>query len=1148
MKAKFTVWALVITMIASLLPWTVFAGDEVIAKVIYDLSKEEAGSKYSSEGYYYVTVMSDGTAQNLKAVRFRSKAKLNVMEIDGENRLCYMGAAPGTDTYGEFYVNNEHTAVTGGRFVFTGKFYASTSAVNASLSIARKAANKCILSPFSSDGNPVKEKTWYDFKFTIDLENKNNNVRYVFTESNPENSDKPHVLSALGTYTGDSLSFIRLDIDVTNGNTEDFCAYDDVKLTYNSHSAKINMLSNGNSVDSAFNEGIFTASTSGSGLFAIALYKNDQIVKLSAVTSEEELEAVKLNMIIDDMDTVMKVFRFDSDGMPICINKVLSPDTNNYRIYFNETFENGSTKVNFNSTTKVLSDGRVVLTKANTDGTVRFGTFTVSHPDDNIIVEADYELPEGASCFDVKLMAIYTSSPQAIVYMGTGGIRAGASGKLPTVVPKATIESDRKFNVAVKFNIKNNTYDVYYNRTKVTSSPMSLNGIFANGYDGFSVYMPTLESDGQIYVDNIKAYSGTEFADIGDRRQNAHRLDFDKNPNWASEIYERPEAAEIAEKVLETGHPRILINADDIERIKNSTDKRISEWRERVLSLADLHLTQATYKYALSNTGSLGNISESLSMMMNLGLAYQLTGDTRYSDRAYKEAQVLYTVPFIKQNGTAIPEESRDYWNSYSYLDVAEVSYILSICYDWMYDAWTLKQREEISENATEKGLIRDYQVLFGELTPTIKDSAQGWFKSTNNWNAVCNGGVLMSAIAFMETDPYLCGNIAEATIRGFEYFLPDFAPEGAWAEGATYWRYALQYLTAACATLDASCGTDYGISKTPGLENSQFYSLSIEGKTGVVNFGDVSSDHVNAPFMFYWAKKYNNPVIGGAALYIKNQFGFSGNAYDLVYYDPAYVTEDYIPPLSFCYKGTEVVSFASGHNSDDTYIAISGGRGNATSHDHLDSGGIVLEMKGKRLFKDLGAEHYGANGYFSTNRFLFFRARPEAHNIFIINPEITSDVDGSKYYGQYTSAVSEITSYNPTGRSATMNLSDAYARDASSAERTISLDGKKAIIEDSITLLKESNVYWNWYVATSIDKITISEDGKSAVINLDGTLYNVSFETNCDYTLLVQDSDYYVNVDPDPKGSKHSNSATKRLVLKLENATGTVNVKTIVS
>ncbi|MBO7288960.1 MAG: hypothetical protein J6V03_03095, partial [Clostridia bacterium] len=163
-----------------------------------------------------------------------------------------------------------------------------------------------------------------------------------------------------------------------------------------------------------------------------------------------------------------------------------------------------------------------------------------------------------------------------------------------------------------------------------------------------------------------------------------------------------------------------------------------------------------------------------------------------------------------------------------------------------------------------------------------------------------------------------------------------------------------------------------------------------------------------------------------------------------------------------------------------------------------------------------------------------------------------------SDYYGQSKTAYSDITVYNPELKTATMDLSEAYARDATSASRKISLDGKKLVIEDSITLKKQSNIYWNWYVQVKNDKndktftagnIEIFTDGEYeyAIVTRNGKKFKVSFETDSPYSLKVQKAEYYVNVDPDPNGTKHSFETSRRLAVQFENVSGTVNLKTIV-
>lgn len=917
------------------------------------------------------------------------------------------------------------------------------------------------------------------------------------------------------------------------------------------YAGDMKLYSNGNDVSATLDvsEGIITVTSDDETPVAIASYSDGKLISLSFVSGKDGSVA---SAIAQTAGTQYRIFHFDENMTPYEESKSFTVKNKNYRVFFNETFNGISSKLTFNTNCTPTSDGQVRIVGNGT----RYGGLAVYHPDRYLIIEADYTVPKGVALDSGRLLCYYTNSPSSFIFTVPGGIYAGKNGggrPCEKIISADEVHSGAKFNIACVIDLDNLCFDAYVNRVKKTTTPLPVDDMASFCRSGFTTYAAYLKPNNagtylnEVIVDNYRAYSGNEFLDIGEEIQTEHKTSFKNSPLWKTDIYERPEAEKIAKKALETGHPRVLINRDRVNEIKKATDSRTKEWLGLVMENADKALTTPCYEYAISSTDSVQNIPESMDMIMNLGIAYLMTGDKKYSDRAYKEAQVLYTVPYKKYNGTSIPEEGRDYWNSYSYLDVGEISFIIALCYDWMYDAWTDAQKKELTQNIMDKGLIRSYRALFGHLNPTNAGS-NGWFDSTNNWNAVCNGGVMMSAIAFMECDPYLCSEVAEATIRAFEYMLASYAPAGAWAEGAGYWGYALKYLTASCATLDAACGTDFGISKTPGLQGTQLYSISLEGKTGVVNYGDGGSSRVNAPFMFYWADKYNDKDIGGAALYIKKVFGYAPSAFDLIYYNPETVVENYTPPTAFYYPGTEVVSITPDHDALSPFVSISGGLGKATNHDHLDSGGVVVEMKGKRLFYDIGAEHYGANGYFSTNRFLYFRARPEGHSTFIINPEITSDADGNVYYGQDLNVYSAITSYDPNGKTATMNLTDAYARDASFAQRTIGVTESTAVISDSITLKKTSNVYWNWYIKASSDKITVSSDGKSATVNLSGTLYNVKFETNCNYSLYVEDADYYVNVDPDVGGRKHKNTDFKRLVLKLENASGTVNVKTIVS
>ncbi len=921
---------------------------------------------------------------------------------------------------------------------------------------------------------------------------------------------------------------------------------------------------NGTAVENTFRDGILTAADSGSGIFALAVYKGYELISIEFVKSEEELENVKLNTIIENgSNKKVKLFRFNEDLSPIDGGyKELEYDSSaDVRIYVNEDFSEGGLFVETDH--KAVSDGRLVMI-ADADNQPRYG-FGAWNPGRYLIYEADYSIPEGATPKASRLVHIYhtnalgakNSIKLLILTDSKGQIYCNDYKKPNGDRYKFDTLSSTPIRIKLVIDLQENKYDFYIrdelkaaNQTFYPSDSQTLQ----DRYKAVSFFTGYASSDkdemyhGTLYVDNIKVYEGPDFKDIGNRVPNAHKTDYsDMSPNWAdsaAEIYDRPLALEIAKKTLATPHPRIILDEDKLNYIKTSSDANVIEWTQIAMDNADAALSKSVYDYS-EKYGGLQNLSESRNRMMNLGLAYLLTRDTKYSDRAYQEAQAMFNLKGIEG----------DDWNNSSCLDVTEVSQILAICYDWMYDAWTPEQKNEFVTHVMAKGIDNMYRNYYGMYLPSPANG--NWWQINNNQGGVCNGSAIVTAIAFMEEDVHRCSEIVESGIRALEFVLENFAPDGGWIESASYWAYTLNFVTAAAATLDTVCGTNYGLQDTIGLEKGCFYSLAIEGETGSLSFGDAGAYVTNAPFLFYWAEAYKNKDIGSASMYSINKSNRSIKVFDLIYYNPDYIGESITLPEEYYYRGPELVSLRSGSGEGETYIVMSGGKGHLTGHDHLDSGHFILEMDGERVLKDMGAENYSALGYFDSYRYLYFRARTEAHNIFIINPE----KNPTSYPGQDKAAFSEVTSYSAEDKSATMDLSAAYARDAKEASRKIALDGKDLIVEDKIVLSDASNdVYWNWYVTShnvddngAISKvqtgfINISEDKKSAVITRNDKKFLISFEANCDYVLAVEAAEAYVNTTPASNTHPlHSNASSIRLVVKMEGVGGTLNLKTTV-
>lgn len=103
-------------------------------------------------------------------------------------------------------------------------------------------------------------------------------------------------------------------------------------------------------------------------------------------------------------------------------------------------------------------------------------------------------------------------------------------------------------------------------------------------------------------------------------------------------------------------------------------------------------------------------------------------------------------------------------------------------------------------ENVERRQFKPYFRTLAGEK---IKD--HWWFHTGNNWNAVCNGNVVMSALLFYPYGSEERAKIVDAAVKAFPYFLAGFADDGYCTEGAGYWSYGFgHYLLAGLALRDA--------------------------------------------------------------------------------------------------------------------------------------------------------------------------------------------------------------------------------------------------------------------------------------------------------------------------------------------------------
>ena len=509
-------------------------------------------------------------------------------------------------------------------------------------------------------------------------------------------------------------------------------------------------------------------------------------------------------------------------------------------------------------------------------------------------------------------------------------------------------------------------------------------------------------------------------------------------------------------KTLKKEHPRLLLTDGRLKELKklHKADPALQRYVADALNQADRDLKAPALKHEMPDGLRLLGVSRAcLDRTLRLGLAWRWTGDRKYADQAI--ANLLAVCEF------------KD-WNPRHFLDTAEMSAAVGIGYDWLYAAMDVKTRETVRQ-----GLIR-----LGLQAPP------GWgITAQNNWNMVCNGGLIVGSLAIAETDPEYARLIIPRAVKNLPIASTYYAPDGAWNEGPGYWQYATEYLAYAIAALDSALGNDFGLGATPGLDRSGWFPIYTAGPSGhFLCFADAGMQKINdpksqgrgpMPVLFWLARKYRNPEFSAAENEVVKRLG--ARAMHVVWYDPPE------PPqprqLDRQFRGSvPVVTMRSAWNDPlALWIGVKGGF-NRVNHGHLDLGNFELEAQGIRWALDPGSDNYNLPGYWDGkeggHRWAYWRLNSESHNVLLIGGR-----------GQRVAGVAPISAFS-AGR-AEVDLTSAYADRASRVVRTVTLNPARtaATITDDVTLTAAAEVTWGM----STDAIvTVQPDG-SALLQRNG-------------------------------------------------------------
>lgn len=608
-------------------------------------------------------------------------------------------------------------------------------------------------------------------------------------------------------------------------------------------------------------------------------------------------------------------------------------------------------------------------------------------------------------------------------------------------------------------------------------------------------------------------------------------------------FFERPSAAEIqaAYEVSESyrQHPRIQITAEDVENIKSEVQYNGYKqgWYSQIMAVADYLVEEntAALKYELRDGVRLLAVArDMLEHMYVLGMAYQLTGEQKYADRAWTDLEAVSNFPD---------------WHPTHDLDPAEMSAAVAIGYDWMYDAFTETQRKVI-----EKGI---YKLCFQDAVSAYNLGSApigSAVLSGINHNIVLNGGFAMGAMAFADVYPEVCNYIISGAITASDIMLTEWGPDGAWKEGPTYWEYAMDYSVKMFSSLETMYGTCFSLDACEGLSTAANYMLNLQSDVGSFNYGDGSVGSYYVPEMFYLSNKYGDGAVTSTVLGIKHgeMADVEDMVHSLMWYDTSISESGTQMPLDSAFYGEGIATFRDEWTDGATAFAAIHGGITRLCHAQVDAGTFIYDYAGIRWASELGSTpydtavtaEYGVNG----RRWLLYRSLAEAHNTLVINP--TNGNPGQKL--EASAKLTKVASKDK-GAIAVMDLTESYSDNATSAIRGMFFtdDRTSLVVRDEITLKNnDSTVYWFMQTGTNVE---ISSDGTYAILSQAGKQVRLDFTTtgNATATLGVGPSTRAMLGTTSPiiststsSGKYDQEDADKnRIYIKLENASGDVSI-----
>ena len=547
--------------------------------------------------------------------------------------------------------------------------------------------------------------------------------------------------------------------------------------------------------------------------------------------------------------------------------------------------------------------------------------------------------------------------------------------------------------------------------------------------------------------------------------------------------------------------PRLLVDRT-INPQGRSSDPLVQQLQQETIRQAELDLLTQPVKYELVADSLLTRSRNALGRILNLGSAYRITNDVRYANRMKAELAAMAAMPN---------------WYPTHFLGTAEMTTAAAIGYDWLYNELTPAERMAIRTAIVSKG-----------LNPGFNEYKRGaeWTQRITNWPQVCGSGLGIGALAVMDTDPVIAGKVLAYAIPGVRRTVADYLPAGIPSEGPVYWRYGMNYQTMFNRSLVNIYGTRQTVLHNGVYAKTAWYPASILGPSGKnFNFADASETFVPAPATLELARVYRQPAVTNwtrdriSEMIARGDLWREEHRLSALFLEwmPRVSSSNTVPPLDQEWKGdqTMVTMRSSWNDSNALYIGIKAGQ-NGLAHGQLDLGSFVLDSQGQRFSTDLGKDSYSLPGYFNGGangqRWSIYRNTTRSHSTITFN-------NANQIWNG--SATTELVAANTFAAQTRVNLTGAYAGQATSVNRTFTMINRSAVeIRDEV---KGAKTGWQWQMVTTA---SVELGGNNAQLTINNKRVRLTIVGNAQ-------AYFEVGSTTPPTAAENQNAGTRILMIR---------------